>query len=261
MGISCILYLRGIFPQEAFKDTELRGIMVRRLDPEKCVEARLWQSFMEDGLLAAVRKNSLTQAEFILSSPMGGPMVERYTFSFVPDGLTVQGVAVREADSARAVKSMLQKLVMTTDMLGRLEEGTVMSIRLHYRSTIPEEYEPRWFISGGKALEFDQDNVAPVDAHLGMVNTATGPLELLFQARPEMLRPIFDEDEENDDRHSHSSCSNNDSDSSSYETRKRLLQSDDMDDDDFEIHDSLDTGKHFHSPVATPRKKHHLVSE
>jgi hypothetical protein len=186
-AVSSIVYLRNIFPESCFRDGEMCGVTVRTLDPQ-CEEeaARLFTSYIEEGLMSAVADNLLLSCDLLISNKL--QVLEKYTFAFSDSGLIIgASEPIKQRDPKKSVQIMLRKLLITTDALGPLEDESYLSIRLHYKSDIAEEFEPKWFQTGGGELQFADDEIQPMDLNLGGIDTADKQLQLTFQARPEQI--------------------------------------------------------------------------
>jgi hypothetical protein len=194
------VYLRNIFPEDCFKDGDLCGVSVKGLDPDAPDEtARKLSLCLEEGVLACMDKQCLASVEVLISATPTGPVAERYALAVSDGGLSILGEAEKcKPDPTKSVRTMLRKLLVTTDALGELDEGSFISLRLHYKANVPEEFEPRWFQAGGSELQFQEDGTHPLDLHLGKVETETHQLAFTFQARPEQIKDGEDDEDDED---------------------------------------------------------------
>jgi hypothetical protein len=65
-AIQCVIYLRGVFPEEAFGEGEICGVSIRRLNPEGGIaEARQFLRYLDEGVLGAIKLNVLSSVELL----------------------------------------------------------------------------------------------------------------------------------------------------------------------------------------------------
>lgn len=208
VAIGSIVYLRNLLPETAFVDRELFSVRVRTLDPACNVDAcRALLQCVEEGVLEALRRETLDSVDLLISSEREGPPLEQYRFSFWSDGDAV-GVHVDKQDTgaqnnnhnnangtvgrkktrdlAKCVQVLLRKLLVTTDALAPLEEPCFLTLRLNYKSTVPEEYQTRWFRAGGTNMTLPDDGTA-LDLCLGSIRTGARRVDVNFSARPEQM--------------------------------------------------------------------------
>ena len=206
-AVSSVLFLRGVFPDNAFIDGDICGVPVRNLNPDSDLEeVKLFARFVDEGILKTVRLNMLSSAELLVLAPKGERVLERYCFHFSETGemsvlsdnnnkdkedAPLSSTKTRECKDS--VRIMLRKLLVTTDALGPLVDGCQLAIRLTYKDFVPPEFEPKFFQTGGQALDFGGGVKAPLDLNLGMVESTGYAMDFLFQANPEQLRQDSDE--------------------------------------------------------------------
>ncbi len=213
-AIQCVIYLRGVFPEEAFGEGEICGVSIRRLNPEGSIaEARQFLRYLDEGVMSAIKLNVLSSVELLfqteqargvcawllkLTRSKDGPVVERYVFAVAEggalsissgreDGAAAQQTRARETNDA--VRVMLRKLLVTTDALTPMHTGCIISLRLVYKEGTPPEFEPLHFRAGGHELRLPCDSEAAMDLHLGHVEAGAGrALEFTFQSGPDRMR-------------------------------------------------------------------------
>lgn len=205
-----MVYLRNLFPEKAFCDSDIAGVKVRLLQQDcEIVAAKDLFCRIEEGLIKAVEMDVLSGVDLIISKTQRGPALEQYSFKFSSKGtLELEAVATTKKegntsttskDQKKSVQILLRKLLVTTDALGPLDDDCVFNMRLHFKPHVPIDYEPKWFNAGGDEITFQQDGVEPMDWSLGTIEKGRRSFELLFQARPEQI--AMEDDEEEDQEH------------------------------------------------------------
>jgi hypothetical protein len=214
-----------VFPDGAFIDGDICGVPVRSLDPKSELDdVKLFSRVVDEGILETVRLNLLSSAELLVLAPKSEQVLfltvfffcfflcnqrqqvlERYCFSFSNetgevaiskggdggDASKNNSVFAKSRDCKDSVRIMLRKLLVTTDALGPVTEGSQLAVRLSYKSHVPAEYEPRFFQTGGQYLQLAMK--APLELNLGQVDSTGCAMEFTFQANPEQLRQDSDE--------------------------------------------------------------------
>jgi len=88
-SLGCIMYLRGIFPDEAFEDDNEHQVRIKRMTRGQNSEADLLLDWLEHGIFDALSRQYLRQLVVGISLDLdetemdgNGKMVETYTFNF-----------------------------------------------------------------------------------------------------------------------------------------------------------------------------------
>ena len=215
-AVSSVVYLRNIFPEKAFCDSDIAGVKVRLLEKNSDIaEAKNLFCHVEEGLIKALEMNVLSGVDLIISQSTNGPTLEQYSFQFSDRGeLEVEmdnqstnrpqqskptrNMSAKEQQK-KSVQIMLRKLLVTTDALGPLTDECTFSIRLRFKDHVPQEYQPKWFQPGGDEIQFQQDGTEPMDWSLGTIEKGNKAFELLFLARPEQIAMEEEEEDEDDE--------------------------------------------------------------
>lgn len=197
------MYLRGVFPDNAFIDGDICGVPVRALNPKSELEdVKLFSRFVEEGILKQIRCNLLSSAELLVLPTHGDQVLERYCFSFSESSGEIsvardnkamdEGKAtLKHRECKDSVRVMLRKLLVTTDALAPLTSGCRLAIRLVYKPEVPPEFEPKFFQTGGQDYQLNLSS--PLDLNLGMVEASGFAMDFTFQANPEQLNQDSDE--------------------------------------------------------------------
>lgn len=93
-SLGCIMYLRGMFPDEAFEDDNEHQVRIKRLVRGQHSEADLLLDWLEHGIFDALSRQYLRQlvvgisldlgeTEMIQQGSSNDKMVETYTFNFL----------------------------------------------------------------------------------------------------------------------------------------------------------------------------------
>lgn len=217
--------MRNIFPESAFTDGDVDGVPYRRLDGSNSSveEAQRFAQYLEEGVLNSTTLNNLSHLDLLICTSPHGPVVESYTFNLQKNDKDLKkkkkknvadengdndndddddGTKFRSVFVCRSLQLMLRKLLVTTQALGPLPEGAMIAMRLVWTPQTAAEYEPRWFQSGGHAMQLQQD-VIDMDLNLGKVEAKQRCVELTFRALPEQIRETYsgDDDDDNGEQH------------------------------------------------------------
>ncbi|KAI9234923.1 MAG: DNA-binding protein [Podila humilis] len=201
-SLGCIMYLRGMFPEEAFEDDNEHQVRVKRMVRGQNSEADILLDWLENGIFDALSRQYLRQLVVGISLDLGetemhggnGKTVETYTFDFSYQGgyPSVQLESPSEASGSDqrsegkdkastlqtvaqvqgSIAQMLRRLIVYTQTLEALTAEKFVNIRLYYRRDItPTDYEPPGFGACRPGPDpFQIDSAAKVS--MGKVSTA-----------------------------------------------------------------------------------------
>ncbi|KFH73420.1 hypothetical protein MVEG_00636 [Podila verticillata NRRL 6337] len=210
-SLGCIMYLRGMFPEEAFEDDNEHQVRVKRMVRGQNSEADILLDWLENGIFDALSRQYLRQLVVGISLDLGetemhggnGKTVETYTFDFSYQGgyPSVQLESPSEASGSDqrsegkdkastlqtvaqvqgSIAQMLRRLIVYTQTLEALTAEKFVNIRLYYRRDItPTDYEPPGFGACRPGPDpFQIDSAAKVS--MGKVSTAYHSLKLHIQ--------------------------------------------------------------------------------
>ncbi|KFP73782.1 HORMA domain-containing protein 2, partial [Acanthisitta chloris] len=182
ISVSCITYMRGLFPESSYGTRYLDDLCLKILREDKSCLGSLQIVKWIQGCFDALEKQYVSGfswflVEFLISSQM----TELYQFKFeykkkVPQmdissnhRELVTGVC--SEDITQASRLLLRKLYLLMQNLGPLPNDITLSMKLlYYNDVTPKDYQPPGFKedpSSGNLL-FDGD---PVSVRVGSVST------------------------------------------------------------------------------------------
>ncbi|KAG0077561.1 DNA binding protein [Podila epicladia] len=211
-SLGCIMYLRGMFPDEAFEEDSVHQVRIKRLVRGQHSEADLLLDWLEHGIFDALSRQYLRQlvvgislklgeTEMIRQGSINDKMVETYTFNFVyqdghpsvqleaPSDRESGSKQYRQAPSLQTVKQVqgsivqiLRRLIVYTQTLEALTAEKFVNIRLYYwRDITPADYEPPGFGACRPGSDPFQIESSAVKISMGKVSTGYHSLELHIQ--------------------------------------------------------------------------------
>ncbi|KND01595.1 uncharacterized protein SPPG_03393 [Spizellomyces punctatus DAOM BR117] len=211
--IGAITYLRGLFPEDNFKDTSMGGLALKSLVRDFSVEADELMDWLERGCFDALEKQYLKTMIFgiYLSPDNPDQLVEAYTFGFsypekdqwciTIDSNGKQAFRLRtRGEIMKATSDMLRRLLILTQTLRPLPENAYITMRLFYYDDVtPAEYEPPFFRAGDNDEKFYFAH-RPEKIKIGQVETPHHALNLHVQTASDGIEPTT-EDLQCDDIH------------------------------------------------------------
>ncbi|KAF9333473.1 DNA binding protein [Podila minutissima] len=211
-SLGCIMYLRSMFPDEAFEDDNEHQVRIKRLVRGQHSEADLLLDWLEHGIFDALSRQYLRQLVVGISLDLGetkmvqqdssnDKMVETYTFNFLYQGghPSVQLEAPSEnvsgsgqhsqaptlqrvAQVQGSIAQMLRRLIVYTQTLEALTAEKFVNIRLYYwRDITPADYEPPGFGACRPGCDPFQIESPAAKISLGKVSTGYHSLDLHIQ--------------------------------------------------------------------------------
>ncbi|KAG0038890.1 DNA binding protein [Podila clonocystis] len=211
-SLGCIMYLRAVFPDEAFEDDNEHQVRIKRLIRGQHPEADLLLNWLEHGIFDALSRQYLRQLVVGISLDLGetekrqqggsnDKMVETYTFNFSnQDGhpsVQLEAPSERGSGSGQhrqartlqtvaqvqgSVAQILRRLIVYTQTLEALTAEKFVNIRLYYWTDItPTDYEPPGFGACRSGSDPFQIESPALKISMGNVSTGYHSLELLIQ--------------------------------------------------------------------------------
>ncbi|XP_053443982.1 HORMA domain-containing protein 2 isoform X2 [Nycticebus coucang] len=181
-SVSCITYLRGLFPESSYGERHLDDLSIKILREDKKCPGSLHIIKWIQGCFDALEKRYLHMAVLTLYANPKEPekVTEIYQFKFK---YTKEG-AIMDFDSTTSFESgtnsedikkasvlLIRKLYMLMQNLGPLPNDVVLTMKLHYYNAVtPNDYQPPGFKEGVNShfLLFDGE---PVNLQVGLVST------------------------------------------------------------------------------------------
>ncbi|XP_072456115.1 HORMA domain-containing protein 2 isoform X2 [Notamacropus eugenii] len=173
-SISCITYLRGLFPESSYGTRYLEDLSLKILRDDKKCPGSLQIIKWIQGCFDALEKKYLHMA--VLAK-----VTELYQFKFryTEEGPRMNFVSTNTSfesgktseEIKRASILLIRKLYLLMQNLGPLPNDITLTMNLYYYNEVtPNEYQPPGFKEGesGQSLLFEGD---PVSLKLGFVST------------------------------------------------------------------------------------------
>ncbi|KAI8818668.1 HORMA domain-containing protein [Fimicolochytrium jonesii] len=203
--IGAITYLRGLFPENNFKDTSMGGLGLKSLERGVSQEANNLMDWLNRGCFHALERQYLRTMIFgiYLSPDEPNKLVEAYTFSFTypeTDGCCVtmnaNGVETFRLQTKtaimRATSTMLRRLLILTQTLRALPPSAYITMKLfYYDERTPAEYEPPCFRAGNDEEKFFFSQ-KPEKINIGKVETPHHALNLQVQTTADGIEAARD---------------------------------------------------------------------
>ncbi|KAJ3173947.1 HORMA domain-containing protein 1 [Geranomyces variabilis] len=216
-ALGAVVYIRGLFPENHFKDSSLGGIALKSIERNVSPQSDELLNWLEHGCYDALEKRYLKTMIFGIYLDPEEPekLVEAYTFGFSypnkdqwcltidANGKESHRLRTRGA-VMKATSDMLRRLLILTETLRPLPENACLTMKLFYYDDItPEDYEPPYFREGDNDSKFYFAS-PPERVKTGMVETPYHALNMHVQAATEeleMLQDDADAEELIDERH------------------------------------------------------------
>ncbi|XP_034282030.2 HORMA domain-containing protein 2 isoform X1 [Pantherophis guttatus] len=183
VSISCISYLRGLFPESSYGTCYLEDIYLKILREDKSCQGSLQVVKWIQGCFDALEKNYLHMAVLAIYTNPKDPehLTEFYQFKFkyTKNGpqmdFTSSQVSFHNGTNSKEIKKasilLIRKLYILMQHLGPLPNDITLTMKLfYYKDVTPIDYQPHGFKEGDSSdgLLFDGD---PVNLKVGSVST------------------------------------------------------------------------------------------
>ncbi|XP_023046514.1 HORMA domain-containing protein 2 isoform X2 [Piliocolobus tephrosceles] len=184
-SISCITYLRGLFPESSYGERHLDDLSLKILREDKKCPGSLHIIRWIQGCFDALEKRYLRMAVLTLyTNPMGSEKVtEMYQFKFkyTKEGATMDfdshssstsfESGTNNEDIKKASVLLIRKLYILMQDLEPLPNNVVLTMKLHYYNAVtPHDYQPLGFKEDVNShfLLFDKELI---NVQVGFVST------------------------------------------------------------------------------------------
>ncbi|NXO02941.1 HORM2 protein, partial [Rhinopomastus cyanomelas] len=179
-SVSCITYMRGLFPESSYGTRYLDDLCLKILREDKSCLGSLQIVRWIQGCFDALERQYICFFFSLLSLNLQ-TVTELYQFKFkykkeVPQmdiisnqGNLVSGVC--SEDIKQASRLLIRKLYLLLQKLGPLPNDVTLTMKLfYYNDVTPEDYQPPGFKEDGSSgdLLFDGD---PINLRVGSVST------------------------------------------------------------------------------------------
>jgi hypothetical protein len=172
-SIASIAYLRYLFPEDNFSETQLAGLKIKSLLPKQNPDIEALTNWLEQGVFDAIERHYLRALVFSIFGEYNDPnsLLESYTFkfSYPADGqmsmdliASAKGADTKEMtymtreEIQQAWCTMIRSLITLSHTLPPLPSQRHIAMRLFYYDDVtPDDYEPPGFRQATDAPEFE----------------------------------------------------------------------------------------------------------
>nr|KAF6403503.1 HORMA domain containing 2 [Molossus molossus] len=172
-SISCITYLRGLFPESSYGERHLEDLSLRILrEDKKCPGSLHVIKWIQGCFDAMEKKYKVTE-------------IYQFKFKYTKEGITMDfdsntsiGTGTKSEDIKKASILLIRKLYILMQNLGPLPNDVTLTMKLHYYNAVtPHDYQPPGFKEGVNShiLLFEGE---PINLQVGMVSTGFHSIKL-----------------------------------------------------------------------------------
>uniref|UniRef100_A0A8D0UV88 HORMA domain containing 2 n=2 Tax=Sus scrofa TaxID=9823 RepID=A0A8D0UV88_PIG len=166
-SISCITYLRGLFPESSYGERHLDDLSLKILREDKKCPGSLhiikWIQGCFDALEKRYKVTEIYQFKFKYTK-------EGATMDFDSSSTSFES-GTNSEDIKKASVLLIRKLYILMQNLGPLPNDVILTMKLHYYNAVtPHDYQPPGFKEGvnSHVLLFEGE---PVNLQVGLVST------------------------------------------------------------------------------------------
>nr|XP_004664043.1 HORMA domain-containing protein 2 [Jaculus jaculus] len=182
-SISCITYLRGLFPESAYGDRHLDDLNLKILREDKRCPGSVHIIKWIQGCFDALEKRYLHVAVLTLytnpKEPEKVTEIYQFKFKYTTKGATMDfnssstsfASGAISKDIKKASVLLIRRLYVLVQNLGPLPNDVMLTMTLHYYNAVtPHDYQPPGFKEGMSShfLLFDGE---PMGLQMGLVST------------------------------------------------------------------------------------------
>ncbi|KAJ3218155.1 HORMA domain-containing protein 1 [Dinochytrium kinnereticum] len=203
--ISTICYLRGLFPEENFKDSVLHSMPLKSVKKDYSLEADEVLDWLEKGIYDALARHYLKSLIFgiYLDPTKPEELIESYTFGFSYPSKDQWCITIGDQakdvfrmktkkEIVKATSEMIRRVIVLTQTLNNAH----VTMRLYYYDDVtPHDYEPPCFTAGSDRSMFTFPH-HPDRFQLGQVDTPYHSLGLHISTAADSIQQASDEQEE-----------------------------------------------------------------
>ncbi|XP_014797727.1 PREDICTED: HORMA domain-containing protein 2 [Calidris pugnax] len=184
ISVSCITYMRGLFPESSYGTRYLDDLCLKILREDKSCLGSLQIVKWVQGCFDALERQYLHIAVLAIYTNPKEPetVTELYQFKFkykkevpqmaiISNQMNLVNGVCGEKDIKEASRLLIRKLYLLMQNLGPLPNDITLTMKLHYYNEVtPKDYQPPGFKEDGSPgdLFFDGE---PVNLRVGSVST------------------------------------------------------------------------------------------
>ncbi|XP_029086893.1 HORMA domain-containing protein 2 isoform X2 [Monodon monoceros] len=191
-SISCVTYLRGLFPESSYEEGHLDDLSLKILREDKKCPGSLHIIRWIRGCFDALEKRYLHMAVLTLytnpKEPEKVTEIYQFKFKYTKEGATMDfdsysssttfESGTNSEDVKKASVLLMRKLYMMMQNLGPLPNDVILTMKLHYYNAVtPHNYHPPGFKEGVNS-HFLLFEGKPVNLQAGLVSTGFHSMKL-----------------------------------------------------------------------------------
>ncbi|NWR66728.1 HORM2 protein, partial [Bucorvus abyssinicus] len=178
-SVSCITYMRGLFPESSYGTRYLDDLCLKILREDKsCLGSLEIVKWIQGCFDALEKQYTCFSFSLLLSTLQAVTELYQFKFKYKKEGPQMDIVSNQEnfvkgacsEDVKQASRLLIRKLYLLMQNLGPLPNDITLTMKLLYNDAAPEGYQPPGFRedSSPRDLLFDGD---PVNLRVGSVST------------------------------------------------------------------------------------------
>nr|XP_025034013.1 HORMA domain-containing protein 2 isoform X2 [Pelodiscus sinensis] len=207
VSVSCITYLRGLFPESSYGTRYLDDLCLKILREDKSCLGSLQIVKWIQGCFDALEKSYLQMAVLAVSptgkeckiytnpkEPQRVTELYQFKFKYTKDGPQMDILSPQMRVSSDEVKKgsilLIRKLYLLLQHLGPLPNDVTLTMKLfYYNDVTPDDYQPPGFKedSSPESLLFDGD---PVNLKVGSIATGFHLLKVRVTTESKRMREL-----------------------------------------------------------------------
>ncbi|XP_075421109.1 HORMA domain-containing protein 2 [Tenrec ecaudatus] len=208
-SVSCITYIRGLFPESSYGERHLEDLNLKILREDKKCPGSLHIIKWIQGCFDALEKKYLHMAVLTLYTSPNEPEkvteIYQFKFSYTKEGASMDfgsySSSSRSGTKSGNIKKasilLIRKLYILMQNLGPLPNDVILTMKLHYYNDVtPNNYQPPGFKEGTNSslLLFEGE---PVNLQVGLVSTGFHSMKVKVTTEatrvPDLENSLFQE--------------------------------------------------------------------
>ncbi|XP_074869311.1 HORMA domain-containing protein 2 [Carettochelys insculpta] len=202
ISVSCITYLRGLFPESSYGTRYLDDLSLKILREDKSCLGSLQIVKWIQGCFDALEKNYLHMAVLAIytnpKEPQRVTELYQFKFKYTKDGPQMDIIStkmslakgMRSEEIKKSSVLLIRKLYLLMQNLGPLPNDITLTMKLfYYNDVTPDDYQPPGFREDNSPdnLLFDGD---PVNLKVGSVSTGFHILKVRVTTESKRMRKL-----------------------------------------------------------------------
>ncbi|KFO23633.1 HORMA domain-containing protein 2 [Fukomys damarensis] len=186
-SVSCIMYLRGLFPESCYGERRLDDLSLKILrGNKKCPGSLHIIKWIQGCFQALEKKYNVTE-------------IYQFKFKYTTEGATMDFDSTSTSfesgtysdDIKKASILLIRKLYILTQNLGPLPNEVILTMKLHYyKEVTPHDYQPPGFKEEEKNSRFLRFEGEPVNMQVGLVSTGFHRMKVKVTTEPSRVSDL-----------------------------------------------------------------------